>query len=117
MSGTNPNQDPWDAVPGAPGGGPGYGYPPPQAAPPPYYYQPYPARRTNGLAIAAMVCGICGFLYLIPAILGIVFGCVAVRQVKRDGTEGRGMAIAGIAVGTSWLALVAVIILLVVASN
>lgn len=117
MSGTNPNQDPWDAVPGrtAPPGAPGYGYPPPQ--PQPYYYPGYAPRRTNGLAIAALVCGICGFLYLIPAILGIIFGLVSIRQIKRDGTDGRGMAIAGVAVGTAWLALVALIVALVIANS
>lgn len=119
MSGMNPNQDPWDAVPGQqpPPGAPGYGYPPPQQTPG-YYFPAYQQpRRTNGLAIASLVCGICGFLYVIPAILGIVFGAVAVRQIKRDGTEGRGMAIAGMAVGTAWLALVALIIIVVVAAN
>jgi hypothetical protein len=85
---------------------------------PPYYYPGYQQpRRTNGLAIASLVCGICGFLYLIPAILGIVFGAVAVRQIKRDGTEGRGMAIAGIAVGTAWLALVVLLIIVLVAAS
>lgn len=107
--------DVWDAVP--PGGGwqgggqapqmpSGYGYPPP------YYYQPYPVRRTNGFSIAALVCGICGFVYLIPAILGIVFGVIAIRQIKRDGTDGRGMAIAGLVTGLCWFALLAFIILM-----
>lgn len=117
----NPNQDPWDAVPGqqTPPGAPGYGYPPPQPPqmPPPYFYPGYQPRRTNGLAIASLVCGICGFLYVIPAILGIIFGAVAVRQIKRDGTEGRGMAIAGMAVGAAWLALVALLVVVLVAAS
>jgi Domain of unknown function (DUF4190) len=106
--------DPWASVPGAstpppyPAAapappGPGYGpYPPPGPMPP--YYQPvYQQRRTNGLAIAAMVCGICGFVYLVPAVLGIIFGIIALRQVNRDRNDGRGMAIAGIVTGSLWL--------------
>lgn len=116
--------DPWHSVPGAvqppppvgpPPGYPGYGYPPP--GPMPYYYPGYPARRTNGLAIAALVCGICGFLYFVPAILGLIFGIIAVRQTRRDGTEGRGMAIAGIVTGACWLALLGLILLIVATSN
>ncbi|HET9172431.1 MAG TPA: DUF4190 domain-containing protein [Actinospica sp.] len=109
--------DPWQSVPSgatppppAPGA-PGYGYPPP------YYYPGYQVRRTNGLAIAALVCGICGFLYFIPAILGVVFGIIGVRQTKRDGTDGRGMAIAGIVTGSVWLALLLVIIIAFAASS
>jgi hypothetical protein len=120
--GTNPQDDPWAAVPRPQSGPapqqqapmPGYGYPPPP--PGAYYgYPPIAQARTNGLAIAALVCGICGFLYLVPAILGIVFGAIALRQIRRDSTEGRGMAIAGIAVGAAWLLLVVVLILIVIA--
>lgn len=111
--------DPWQSVPGyqpPPGAAipPGYGYPPPGM---PYYYPGYPVRRTNGLAVASLVCGICGFLYLIPAILGLIFGIIAVRQTKRDGTDGRGMAIAGIVTGSVWIALLLLIVLIAVTSN
>ena len=116
---TRPQIDPWDAVPQQqaapvqqPTPVPGYGYPPPPRG---YYgYPPVPARRTNGLAIAALVCGVCGFIYLVPAILGILFGCISLRQIRREGTDGRGMAIAGIVVGSSWLALVGLAVLMVV---
>ena len=114
--------DPWQSVPtgatppppgpGAPGY-PGYGYPPPG----PMYYPGYPVRRTNGLSIAALVCGICGFLYFIPAILGVIFGIIGLRQIKREGTDGKGMAIAGIVCGGAWLALLLVIIIAVAASS
>jgi hypothetical protein len=136
VSETDGQADPWAAVPNqsAPAAppsapAPGYGYPPPAAGygygypqpggpvPPPYYYQAYPARKTNGLSIAAMVCGICGFVYLVPAILGVVFGCISLRQIRRDGTDGRGMAIAGIVTGSLWLALVALIVILVIAAS
>jgi hypothetical protein len=98
---TNPN-DPYRFGPPA--------YPPPQApmgypAPPPGYDRyPQPPTR-NGMAIAALVLGILGivlffipFVGMIPGILGIVFGAVALRAVKRGGA-GRGMAIAGLVCG------------------
>jgi hypothetical protein len=111
-------QDPWAAVPpqnpaGPPAPPPGYAYPPP---PPGVYYgyAPMQVRRTNALAIAALVCGICGFLYVVPAILGIVFGCIALRQIRREGSDGRGMAIAGIVTGIAWLVFVVVIAVVVI---
>lgn len=82
--------------------------PPPQpfSAPPPYGqpgpYQPYGApqmsRKTNGLAIAALVCGILwGFGVL--AVLALVFGIIALQQIKKREESGRGLAIAGIILG------------------
>jgi hypothetical protein len=56
-------------------------------------------------------------MYFIPAILGIVFGIIGVRQAKRDGTDGRGMAIAGIVTGSLWLALLALVVLIVISSR
>ena len=97
---------------------PGYSAPPPQ---PPYgtgqweygtqagYQQPYygygapQTPGTNGLAIAAMVCGICGFLCLIPAVVGVILGTVSLPQIKRSGQGGRGMAITGIVMGSLWV--------------
>jgi hypothetical protein len=99
-----------------PPAGPAYGYPQGGAQAPPYYYPVY-ARKTNGLAVASMVCGICGFLYIVPAILGIVFGSIALRQIRRDGTDGRGMAIAGIVAGSLWMVLLALVVILVVAAS
>lgn len=115
-------QDPWESVPrqdpaGAPSPPPGYGFPP--AAPPMGYYgyPPFAVRKTNALAIASLVCGICGFIYVVPAILGIVFGVIALQQIRRDETDGRGMAIAGIATGGSWLALGVVLFLVVIGAS
>lgn len=126
-------QDPWDSVPQEeqpaepPAQPTGYGYPPPgqpgyaygyPSAPPPgayYGYPPVAVRKTNSLAIAALVCGICGFIYVVPGILGIIFGVVSVRQIKRDRSEGRGMAIAGIVTGAVWLVLYSALFLIVFA--
>lgn len=79
--------------PGAPGAQPwpGYGYPPP----------PPVQRGTNGFAIAALVLGLLG---AVP--LGIIFGIVALRQIKRSGQQGKGMAIAGLVLSVVWLLLI-----------
>jgi hypothetical protein len=59
-------------------------------------------RKTNGLAIASLVCSCAGiFLLGIPAVLGVIFGFVARRQIRQsNGAQGGGgMALAGIIVG------------------
>jgi hypothetical protein len=81
------------------------------------YGSPY-VRRNNGLAVASLVCSCAGFVLLIPAVLGIIFGFVARSQIRRSaGTQGGdGLAIAGIIVGFAWIALI-VIVGVVNASN
>jgi Domain of unknown function (DUF4190) len=71
-------------------------------------------RKTNGLAVAGLVCGCVGFLFFIPAALGIIFGFVARSQIaKSNGTQkGSGMALAGIIVGFAWIALLVLAIAL-----
>jgi hypothetical protein len=59
-----------------------------------------PAVSTNGYAIAALVFGVLG------GILAIVFGHVALNQLRRTGGQGRGMAIAGLVLGYFWLAVI-----------
>jgi hypothetical protein len=82
------------------------------------------ARQTNGMAIASIACsgaGIIPFFFGITCVLGIIFGFVAMGQIKRTGgvQEGRGLAIAGIVIGFSLIAIfiVLVIILSVVGHN
>lgn len=115
---------------------PDYGAVPyPAAPPPPAYpapgYSPYPgpaapispyypsAPGNNGMAIAALITSIVGVVIGIPLMLlcfigaalpitAVVLGIVALNQIKRTQQPGRGMAIAGIAVGGSTLALGAV---------
>lgn len=60
---------------------------------------PAGARRgTNGFAIAALVLGIL-WLCAVGSVLAIIFGFVALSQIKRSGQSGKGMAIAGIVLG------------------
>ena len=63
-------------------------------------------RRTNGLAIASLICS-CAGVFFLPAILGVAFGFVARSQITRSSglQKGDGLAIAGIIVGFGWLAL------------
>ncbi len=78
-----------------------------------YPDQPVP-RRTNGLAVAALACGIAqpftGMLSTIPA---IVLGHIARRQIRETGDRGGSVAAWGLALGWAGLATaVAVIALL-----
>ncbi|MFG1683486.1 DUF4190 domain-containing protein [Nonomuraea sp. NPDC049269] len=64
------------------------------------YAPPAPERRTNGLAVAALVLGLTGFLTCgFTSILAVVFGHVSLGQIRRDGTDGRGIALAGTILG------------------
>ena len=83
---------------------------PPPPPPPP---GSVPASgRNNGLAVAALCCGIGGFLCIIPAILAIVFGFIAKNQIRDSlgAQRGDGMATAGIVLGFVWIALSAILI-------
>ncbi|HEX4163076.1 MAG TPA: DUF4190 domain-containing protein [Acidimicrobiales bacterium] len=103
----------------APNDSPGQagGLPPTTGAPyggqfPPQGYAPYApyggpvVKRNNGLAVASLVCSCAGFVVLIPAVLGIIFGFIARSQIRRSGGRqgGDGLAIAGIIVGFAWIA-------------
>ncbi|WP_219512699.1 MmpS family transport accessory protein [Nonomuraea ceibae] len=71
----------------------------PYSQPNPAYGQP-PAPRTNGLAVASLVLGLIGFISCgLTSILAVIFGHVAIGQIRRDGTDGRGMALAGVILG------------------
>jgi len=62
-----------------------------------------PTRDTNGLATAALVCGILWPLCA-TAILAIIFGHRALGQIARSGQRGRGQALAGLWLGYLGLA-------------
>jgi Domain of unknown function (DUF4190)/Septum formation len=78
-------------------------YPPPQGGVQPQGPEfPRPAASsTNGFAIAALVFGILGGL------LGIVFGIVALVQIRRTGQKGTGLAVAGLVLSALWLLVLA----------
>jgi hypothetical protein len=111
-----------------------YSYPPPyQNGPvgygPPGYpglYDPYrfSPPETNGLAIGSLVTSIAGvvlgvplalvcYLGLLIPIAGIVLGTMALSQIKRTNQQGRGLAIAGIAVGATTAVLLVALVIVV----
>jgi hypothetical protein len=57
---------------------------------------------TNGLAIAALCCGIAGFVPL-ASVAAIVMGIVALNQLRDRVQRGKGMAVAGLVLGALWL--------------
>lgn len=133
-------QPPWPQSAGGPGMPPP-GQLPGQAAaglaapapfwPPPGGYAPdprfgavpaiYQQPKNNGLAVAAMLCGIGQFIgwfiFLLPgfvaALLALIFGLVSMRQIRASGEAGRGMAVTGVVLGV--LGLLGGILLIVLA--
>ncbi len=106
-----------------------YGISPSPAGAPAFQPAPYadaqfaePQGR-NGIAVAALVCGIIGMLIawipfitfggLVLAILGLVFGIIGLRRSNTVG-KGRGQAITGIVTGSIGLALAVLGIVLTV---
>lgn len=92
--------------------------PPVSSAPPAYpAYSGYAAAPTsaagpdgreyrpgsNGRAIAALCCGILGFVPF-ASIAAIVLGILALAQLRRVVQNGRGMAVIGIVLGSLWVA-------------
>jgi hypothetical protein len=102
-----------------PGGYPQAGQYPPPGMYPQYGYPAYPSSGTNGLAIASLVLGIAQiFLWFVAGIPAIILGAVALRQVRLSGQSGRGMAIAGIILGSIGIVLsILLIILIIVAAH
>lgn len=121
--------------------------PPPGYAPPPGYEQPpaydpnaaaaygyaqpsaypgYPpaAPQTSGMAIASLVLSLLGLigLALIGPILGVIFGHMALGEIKRSNgaVGGQGLAMAGLIIGYVELGLTllfcAVIAIVIIAS-
>jgi hypothetical protein len=93
--------------------------------PPPPYQHPYANQYwpvqpqnpgTNGLAIAALVLGIV-WVYWIGSILAVIFGHVALGQIKRTGQSGQGMAVAGLVLGYIGIAVFALMVAIGVAAS
>ncbi|MEZ5171609.1 MAG: DUF4190 domain-containing protein [Acidimicrobiia bacterium] len=92
---------------------------PPEPLPPPPAQSGQQGPK-NGLAVASMVLGIIGvvmWVFVIPQILAIIFGGVALRQLNRPENirTGRGMAIAGLVLGI--VSLVLLVIFIIAADN
>ena len=82
----------------------------------PQYAQPAQLQPTNGFAIAALVLGILGFLWVLPvlgSLLGVIFGVVALSQIKQGKGSGRGMAHTGLWLGVTSLVLTSLVVMVV----
>jgi hypothetical protein len=100
-------------------------YAPPDLSGPPNPYAPpnlsgaaQPvAAGTNGLAIAAFVLGLVGWLVCVGSLLAVIFGSIARNQIRRSGDrqQGAGMATAGIILGAIGLVLWLVYLVLAIA--
>jgi hypothetical protein len=99
--------------------------PPPAPAAPVQYQPPYPApyvppslpvASTNGLAVASLVAG---FFWLgwLGSFLAVIFGHVALSQIKQSGgrQQGEGLAIAGLVLGYMGVATLLLVILVALA--
>lgn len=86
----------------------GHAAQPPVVPMAPPYPQPAQAQSTNGLAVAALILGIVGFVMILPIlgpILGIVLGIIALNQIKHGKGAGRGLAHTGLWLGVAGLVL------------
>jgi len=82
-------------------------YPPPVAYPQPMYAGYAAPRPTNGLAIAALICGIAGLVIfpIVASVLGVIFGHIAKKQIRESGENGDGLALGGLITGYIGLGL------------
>lgn len=90
----------------------------PYGPPPGYGPQggyPQPQQRSNGLAIASLVCGIIGLLifWFVLSPLAIIFGGIGLSRANR-GASHKGLAMAGLILGIvgllGYIILVAVVV-------
>jgi Domain of unknown function (DUF4190) len=79
--------------------------------------------KIDGLAIAAMVLGICGlflgWLYTIPCVLAVVFASISLNRIgKSQGWRtGKGFAVTGLVTGIVGLSLWGIVFLAALGSN
>ncbi|WP_112270976.1 DUF4190 domain-containing protein [Lentzea terrae] len=86
----------------------GYGYPPPP-----------PKSQTNAILALVLSCiglATCG----VTAIVGVIFGHIAMGRIKRGEEDGRGMALAGVIIGyvviVGWVLYAAIILIAIIAA-
>lgn len=73
---------------------------PPGSAPFPQYASDPMPTRTNGMAVAGLVCSIVGFCVLfLGGILGVIFGLIGLRKSRDPQVGSRGLAVSAIVIG------------------
>ena len=98
------------------------GYPvrPPYSAPQGYGAPAYPLRKTDGLAIASLVCSLVGIIFSFTIVLGlasvagVIMGHLSLRRLKTSGDAGYGMAMAGTIIGWVGVGLTVLMFVLLV---
>jgi uncharacterized protein DUF1707/uncharacterized protein DUF4190 len=77
-------------------------------------YAPVPRRRTEPLAIASLVlAGMVPFTFGLTSVPAVITGQLALARIRRSGEEGRGIATAGIVVGSVVIAFGVLLVLFV----
>ena len=85
-------------------------------------YTPAAGTRTNSLAVLSLVAGIASFIAHIPipgfggftvALVAVITGYMARKQIRETGEQGMGMATAGMVIGIIHLALLFLLIIAV----
>jgi len=94
----------------------GWGGPPPGTIYPGAGAPAYPGAsgtQTSGLAIASLVTGLFFWCWVIPGIVSIVLGHLALESIENSGgaKRGRVMAIAGIVLGWVGIGIVGLLVL------
>ena len=96
----------------------GWGGPPPGtiypgAGVPAPAYPGATGTQTSGLAIASLVTGLFFWCWVIPGIVSIVLGHLALESIENSGgaKRGRGMAVAGIVLGWVGIGIVGLLVL------
>ena len=90
----------------------------------PQFNQPSNNGSSNGISVAALVCGIIGIIgsfipyvvyaSIIFAILAVIFGSKGMKQAKETG-NGKGLAVAGLVLGIISLAFTVIAIICAIA--
>jgi len=80
----------------------------PQSSRPATGLTPAAHRRTNSLAVAALVCSVIPGL---PQLAAIILGIEALRQTRRTGERGTALATAGVAIASLGLILAVLLVL------
>ncbi len=107
-----PDGTPYGAQPGPAYGGPQPGPYPGYPAPGAPGYPPPAGGGTNGFAIASLIFGILG-----GVLFSVVFGIVALTQIRKRGQTGRGLAITGLVLSGCWALLIVAGITVAIISN
>ncbi len=85
----------------------------PGAQPPPGMMAP---PRTNGYAVASLICGVGQFFFLtFASIPAVILGHMARRRIRQTGEQGDGMALAGLILGWIGIGITVIVAAFVVA--